>query len=181
MDLLNVVGSVVSGGVTGVIGSAITGVMDYKNKQLQYKHELDMERAARETMEAEWAQRAKVAEIEGQTKVETAELEAFSESIRSDKATYSSGIAFDKLKGGWLYALLMVLVDFLRGIIRPASTILFIAMTFVMYFSLKARTEAAGSDPKALMDLYSQVVTVTLYLATTTVCWWFGARGLSRK
>jgi hypothetical protein len=181
MDLLSIVGSVVSGGVTGILGSAITGVMDYKNKQLQYKHELDMEQAARATMEAEWAQRAKVAEIEGQTKVETAELEAFSESIRSDKATYSDGIAFDKIRGGWFYALLMVLVDFLRGIIRPASTILFIVMTFVMYFSLKRKVDLAGVEPTALMDLFNQVVTVTLYLASTTVCWWFGARGLSKK
>jgi hypothetical protein len=178
---MSIIGSVVSGGITGVLGSAITGFMDYKNKQMQFKHEFDMEVAARATMEAEWAQRTKVAEIEGATQVAVAETQAFQASITADKATYSTGIAFDKLKGGWFYALLMVLVDFLRGIIRPLSTVLFIVMTFVMYSSIKTRVDLAGTDPKALMDLFNQVVTVILYLATTTVCWWFGARGISKK
>lgn len=181
MDLSSILGSVVSGGVTGVIGSAITGVMSYKDKQLQYKHELDMELAARETMRLEYEQKAKVAVIEGDAAVEKAEVEAFAESIRADKATYSAGIAFDKVRGGWIYAMLMVIVDFLRGIIRPATTILFIVMTFVMYFSLNRRVSIAGSDPKAVMELFGQVVTVVLYLATTTVCWWFGARGISKS
>ena len=177
MDILGLLGSVVSGGVTGVLGSALTGVIEYKNKQLQFKHDLEMEKAARETMEAEWAQRTKVAQIEGDTQKDVAASQAFQTSILADKATYSTGIAFDKLKGGWIYAFLMVLVDFLRGIIRPLSTILFITMTFVMYASLKGKVDAAGTDPKALMVLFDQVVTVILYLATTTVCWWFGARG----
>lgn len=181
MDIMSVLGSVVSGGVTGVLGSAITGIMAYKTKKLDYEHELAMEQAARETMKEEWAQRTKVAEIEAGAKVETAELEAFGESIKADRATYSDGIAFEKLRGGWIYALLMVLVDFLRGIIRPMTTILFITMTFVMYATLKTKVDLAGGDPKALTDLFGQVVTVILYLATTTVCWWFGARGMSKK
>jgi len=180
MDVLSLLGSVVSGGVTGVLGSAISAVISYKTQALEYRHELEMEQAARETMKEEWAQRTKIAEIEGETQKDVAATQAFQASIMSDKATYSTGIAFDKLKGGWFYALLMVMVDFLRGIIRPLSTILFITMTFIMYFSLKARVEAAGTDPKALMDLFNQAVTVILYLATTTVCWWFGARGISK-
>lgn len=180
MDILGILGSVVSGGVTGVLGSAISGIFNYKNKQLEYKHELEMEVAARETMKEEWAQRTKVAEIEGATQSDLAAQESYQASMGMDKATYSSGIAFDKLHGGWVYAALMVVVDFLRGIIRPLSTILFIAITFIMYFTLKHRVDIAGTDPVALMDLFNQVVTVILYLATTTVCWWFGVRGESK-
>jgi hypothetical protein len=175
MDIFSILGSVVSGGATGVIGSAISSIFNYKNKQLEYKHDLDMEIATRETMKEEWAQRTKIAEVEGATQSDLAAQESFQASMLADKATYSAGLNIGKVGTA-----LMVTIDFLRGIIRPVSTILFISMSFYIYFSMKEKLVATGADPTGFMDLFNQVTTVILYLATTTVCWWFGVRGESK-
>ena len=176
MDIISILGSVVSGGITGVLGSAITSVMAYKTKQLDYKHDLDMEVATRDTMKEEWAQRTKIAEVEGQTQITVADMNTLAASLAADKATYSTGLTL-----GHIGTALMVTVDFLRGIIRPAATILFTIMTFIIYARVQSRVDVAGTSPTALMDLLNQIVTVILYLSTTTVCWWFGARGISTK
>lgn len=180
MGIMDILGSVISGGVTGVLGSVISGIISYKSKQLEYKHELAMEKAAQDTMKLEWEQRTKVAEIESETKRTAAEYEAFTESIKADKATYSTAVRFEKLKLGWLYALMMVTVDFSRGMVRPASTALFSIMTFVIYFSLKHQINSVPNLSDEVIKLFGQTVTMILYLASTTLCWWFGARGISK-
>lgn len=180
MNFMDVLGSVISGGMTGVLGSAVTSFIDYKTKKLQFLHEEAMEKATQETMRLEWEGRSKVAIVEGETQKNVAESEAFLESIKADQATYSSGIEYNKIKLGWLYAFLMVLIDFLRGIIRPASTIAFVVMTFWIYASIQGKINVIPTDSTAMMDLFNQVTTVILYLSVTTVCWWFGVRGVSK-
>ena len=65
----------------------------------------------------------------------------------------------------------LVGVDVVRGLTRPALTWLFVALVGGIYFTL-------GADESGLR---ASIVDTILYLASTTVLWWFGARQVGTR
>lgn len=150
----------VFGGLTGLIGGIAQKITDYKIKKLeaemqikQIEHELEMRKADAEIMREEWAQRTKIAEEESSSKDFQASF--------NEPTLYSNNVTPNE-KQGWL----LVVVDFLRGVVRPFLTLYLCGVVTLMYF----RTDGATIDPQT-------VVNTVLYLTTTAVCWWFGSRG----
>lgn len=64
----------------------------------------------------------------------------------------------------------MKFVDFCRGMTRPVLTVLFLALTAAIYFTLGDKETA----------LRGQLIDTVLYLTVTCVLWWFGARQLAK-
>ena len=72
--------------------------------------------------------------------------------------------------------MLMQFVDVVRGLTRPALTWGFVALTGAIYFTM--------GDTDAIHDgenVRVRIVETVLYLTTTCVLWWFGARQLAKK
>ena len=147
MGFLEIIGSVLTGGATGIIGSLIgkgfdvfNAVQKRKDRVLDYEHELKLIELQRSGKQAEWeSERAIVdAEISG--------------SLR--EASYAHDVA-----GGrphrWIISTLRL--------VRPVLTALLIVLVAVFYFNADAGTQAGITES-------------VLYMASSAVLWWFGDR-----
>jgi uncharacterized membrane protein len=176
--------AIASGGITGLLGIGIQRIFDWlgereKRETLRIKmqHDLDMVKANAEVMMQEGAQRAKVAQIEGETRQEVAASEAFSASFQTEPKRYAEG---PRPKGGWGAAgwFLMVLIDFIRGIVRPGLTVYLCAITTMIYREAADLIDRYGMTMPVddAVKLVTQIIMTILYLTTTCVLWWFGTR-----
>jgi hypothetical protein len=179
-DILSAIGAVASGGVTGIVGAVAQRVFDWKNKKLDLEaesrrlsHELALRRVDVEIMEKEFAARTRVAEIEGETRRETADAEVFAASFR-EPAQYAAGHALSPRQVGWMVAL-----DFLRGIVRPGLTLYLVILTTLIYGQAHALLSGSVFTPADALALAQRAIDTVLYLTTTATLWWFGTRNKS--
>jgi len=171
-ELLGLIfGNIFSGGATGLIGVIAQRFFDFKNKKL----DIEIEREKRETvlavarlnMEAadkEWAARHKIEETKGDSA-------AFTKSIWEETPRYSNPTTLTP-KQQWV----MVVLDALRGVVRPLLTIYLCALTTYVWFQVRSLMGGEDLDLLAALEVWKMVVGNILYLTTTVVLWWFGTR-----
>ena len=171
---------ILSGGATGLLGVGIQRLADYWNKKqdleklkLQYDHEANMRDKDAAIMEQEWAARTKVAEVEGASREAVADAGAFAASFGMEPTRYSEGVKPGKVAG-----FLLVLLDAIRGIVRPGLTLYLCWIATMMYEESRAVLAIADlpTNTDLVMNVYQQIVFTLLYLFTTCVLWWFGTR-----
>ena len=148
------IGSIFTGGLTGLLGSGITVVAEHYKQKQKNEHELATAKIEQDTMRLEMEGQERISEIEGETQKSVAEAAAFTQSMKSDKATYTKGSG-----SGWLVA-----VDFFRGVTRPFVTWYLIGLVTAMYITT--------TQP----DMEQKIILTTLYITTTVILWWFGSR-----
>lgn len=173
------VSAVLGGGATGLLGVWLKSHYDLKNKKLDremaevaHENAMEMENLRRQALALEVDGKVREAELEAaaiETKAMHERMAAEAQvdgvmrqaALESDKATY-----FDKLmmrgesKTDKFIAILFALVDACRGLTRPALTLYLSHMAFTL----------PNADPA--------VVAAKLYLATTAIVYWFGARSI---
>lgn len=184
MDFLGLITSAFGGGLTGLIGSAVSKVFEYKTKKLEieaarerFTHEVALRKVDAEIMKEEWAARTKVADIEATAKIEVADSAAFAESIKSDDKNYLDYL--DKLndKQDWFF----VILEFLRGSIRPFLTLYLCGITTLVYIKATRLMNADIILPGMAYDMVTNIINTVLYLTTTCVLWWFGTRNSEKR
>lgn len=175
--ILGALGSVLSGGVTGILGVAVQRIFDYKNKSLdlqasqqKYDHDLAMKKADADIMANEWAQRTKVAEIEAQGKESVADAQAFAASF-NEPSRYSADVK-PTAGQGWL----LVILDFIRGVVRPGLTLYLCILTTFVYFQAKDIQGKTGITQEEAAQMVQTIISTILYLTTACVLYWFGTR-----
>lgn len=194
MGILELIGvgisGILSGGATGLIGVGLQRLFDFLNKKQdlaikkeEWEHEERMIEANAKVSAQEWAARTHVAQVEADGRRDVADAQAFGESFKLEPTRYSEGMAAPEggawaqfVKGaGWL---LMVVLDAIRGIVRPGLTLYLCWIATQMYN--ESRAVLAIIDPATQSDtvvkVYAQIVFTLLYLFTTCVLWWFGTR-----
>lgn len=179
-----------SGGLTGLLGVGLQRFFDWMNAREQRKtlelkqvHEIAVIRANAEVMAQEWAARTRVAEVEAAGREAVADAQAFGKSFDLEPTRYSEGLK-PPTGGAWAKAvqgagwLLMVLLDVLRGMIRPGLTLYLAWIATKMYDQAQAALTRIDPDVfDAMMpDVYKGLVFTLLYLFTTCGLWWFGTR-----
>ena len=162
--LFNLGVSVLTGGATGLLGTALSAVVDFFQSRQRHAQELDLRRLDIELAKAEAEGAAAHAAIEAQASRERAEWEAMEASYKEAARRWS------RPGEGWA----MQLVDVVRGLTRPALTWSLFALVGAIYFLL------AGSD-LAAVSLRPRIVETVLYLFTAAVLWWFGARQIEKR
>ncbi len=177
MDLLGGIASVLSGGVTGLIGSVTQRIFEYKTKQLEidlqkqkFANEIELRKVDAQVMAQEWASRTQVAQVEATAQVDSEDAKAFSVALTSEPQRYSTGPLSEKQN--WL----MVLLDFIRGVIRPGLTIYLCAITTAIYIRSARLLHGDVILPQMAYELVTQIINTILYLTTTCVLFWFGTR-----
>ncbi len=163
-ELLGFGMSILTGGATGLLGTAISGVIDYFQGRQRHAQELDLRRLDIELAQAEASGAERVAAIEAEGERDRAEWEAMTASYREAGARWSrpgDGV-------------LIQLVDFVRGMTRPVLTWGLVALVGAIYFLL------ASADAHA-EKLQPRIVETVLYLATAAVLWWFGQRQIEKR
>lgn len=175
--LTTVFSSILSGGATGLLGVVFQRIADYKNRQLDLqldKQRGELELAKRDKdaaiMAQEWAGRTQVAQIEGDATKDAAESAAFAASLSSEPKRYAEKPA----TAGQTWVL--VVLDFVRGIVRPGLTIYLCALTTLVYLQARETLRGADLSPDEALELVKMIVGTVLYLTTTCVLWWFGTR-----
>ncbi len=151
---------VVSGGATGLIGSVLSGAAKFFTDRQNQAHELRVMDVELQHMdrEAEIAKQIKELEMEG---VEAAA------SWRGLEASYEeSGKRWSTTESGWI-----VMVDVVRGLMRPLLTLGLVVLTTVIYFTL--------TDPDD--ELRARIIATVLYLTSLALSWWFADRQITKK
>lgn len=179
--ILETLGAIFSGGVTGVVGAGLSRFADYKTEQL--RADVDLKKGEQEMalMQLEATSRVQVADREADAAVAVAQRELDGTMATADAEALKASFANDSRRwsnngmSGWF-----TLVDVLRGIIRPGATIyLLVLMTMIAYYLFTAM-DAIGINQFAsameLFALFEKVVLMILYLGSTALLWWFGAR-----
>ena len=163
--MLDLLMGVLSGGVTGLLGTVISGGMKFFENRQKHAHDLAIMQAENEQMVVE-AQIAKdVAELDMESKDRTAAWSALEASYKESTSRISTG------DSAWL-----IMVDVVRGLMRPAITLGTLTLMGVIYF-----TVAQGMVGPDNIPVQVTIIQTVLYIATTSVLWWFGTRNLSKK
>jgi len=180
MSILDSVLSVLSGGFTGILGTAIQSVYQYKTRKLDIElekskaaNELEQRKLDIEQTKQEWASRTQIAEITAHGEVDKADAETLSESYQLEPEQYAEKTLLTHAQN-WLF----VVVDTLKALIRPSLTIYLCIITSLIYFQTRGLINTNQGDSFALLE---KLVNTILYVTTTCILWWFGSRNQNSK
>lgn len=158
--------SILTGGATGLIGSVISRVADFKIEKMRLEHAL-----ATQKIESEAS--IVIARSQAAAQEAGAAYEALGSSHDADKASYMQAAESPIARA------LMTAVDFVRGITRPLLTLYLVVatswMSYVLY-RLVQEMEGPVLGPMQVLSLWSNVIDMVLYLTASAVLWWFGGR-----
>lgn len=190
-QLISGLGSIATGGITGLVGAVVSNVVEvWKQKQQldilkeNHAHEQAMKDKDAAIMAQEWTQRTKIAQTEGDAAKDVAASGAFAKSFDTEPKSYAAGIKAPEngfaQATGWI---IMVALDAIRGVIRPGLTLYLAWIATEMYNEQRAliAIHSAGKvDPIALALVHGRIVDTLLYLFTTCTLWWFGSRNANK-
>lgn len=163
MDIFTGIASILGGGITGLIGSVTQRVFEYKSKKLDI--ELEKNRFEHEVA---------LKSIQYKAAVDVEDSKAFNTALSSEPKMYhDQGLSN---KQNWL----MVILDFIRGSIRPGLTIYLCGITTAIYSQAKA-IMGTSLLPFQAYELVNQIINTILYLTTTCILFWFGTRNKKLK
>ena len=189
MDITSIVTSIFGGGITGLAGSALTAIMNYKTQKLKNEHDIALETVRQAGIKLEAEANLKITQVQTEGAIEVAEVEALKESYKSIQkdlfdASYMKGLMSSKWTRwiGALISLMFGLVDFLKAMARPVITYyLMIASTWVTIMAYQILTTYGTSITKdEALGLFQEIVTAILYMTITVVSWWFADRRMAK-
>lgn len=186
MDILATIFSgVLGGGATGLLGILIQQWGEHKKRghdldvmKQQHLQTLELSRQENEQKlqlaNVTTASAERLAEIQAAARAEEMSSEDYRASMDNDRARYLSPEA----QKNWFVIVMMGIVDFMRGIIRPGITlygmaILTMLLTWVHDMWLRSQLNLSPDDTKKLV---MEIVGTATYITVTSVVWWFGRR-----
>ena len=162
--MLGILSSLFGGGLTGLLGSVFQRFFEYKSEKLKIESEKNR-----------FAHELSIAKAAAEAKVGIEDAKAFSAALTSEPKRFSENVTYTG-KQAWM----MVVLDFMRGIIRPGLTIYLCAITTLLY--IQARQLIDFNIPVDMaVDLVKTITNTILYLTTTCVLFWFGTRNSNKK
>lgn len=161
------------GGITGLLGTSMTYVMDYFKKKQDAAAKAEEAKANKEIAELELEKAKVLAASNVQVAVAQGDVAAVTASYETDKATYVQAASTAPKAIQYMLGF----VDFLRGFIRPGTTI-----GYGVLFAWLVTIAVGAIGVKALAEAQAgALVDAAIYLATSTTMWWFGVRPLAKK
>lgn len=184
--LMTIFGGIFSGGATGLLGVLLQRFFDLKNKQqdveiikLNLANNLELARMESDRLKIKVEADLAEAEIEGRTQEHISDNDLVEASYETDKASYIDKAAMKANSWPAKFVLvLMGIVDFLRGFLRPGMTIYLCVVTTYMFFwaqdlMLQNNTLLTAAS---MHEIVLQIIGTILYVFTTAAVWYFGAR-----
>ncbi len=179
--------STILGGITGLLGSAVTAFFTWKQKKLDLQREIETKKLDIQLAEKEHEYALATAKLQAESEMEKAAEATLQASYAHDRATYFTPFAGVIEKYPWLgipFAVLFALVDFLRGLIRPSMTVYMVVLVTIMYLQ---GAELMGSDGYEAMAAETatifmvRIIDLVVYLTSTITAWWFGDRTIHKR
>jgi hypothetical protein len=170
MNILNILTGGLAGGITGIIGSISSAIANYKLKKLEYQHEKEMQELNLKKIELQ----SNLAKTNADILTQIKELEALTKSQETLSKQYFKESYFQYLPD-WskpIIAIMLAVLDFLRGLVRPVLTVYIVGLvTWIGYSTYKTNPSAFNSSAELLVQ-------VILYLSSTAFSWWFSDRSI---
>lgn len=176
---ITALGSIFSGGVTGLVGTALTMWGEHKKREqdlevlrINNAHDLAV-------MDKEWAGRVEEAKVEGEALENISANEAFAQSYKLEPKRYlHSSYITEIWMGRWIVGPLLGLVDVWRGLIRPGLTTYLVVLITLMYWQMVAFMDKHDMvmTTQQIWALIHMITATVLYTGTTALLWWFGTR-----
>lgn len=166
--------SLFGGALAGTIGSIFTNIADYFKERQRNKHELAMKKIDVKMAEKEIEAEDKRDRRKQETELETSADDLQEKSYELDSVSYASG--FEPSPTAQVF---LVAADFIRALVRPGLTIYLIVLVHLTRSEVARILDQAGVDklaPDLALDVYKSTVNMILFLAGTSVAWWFGTR-----
>ena len=152
--------SILAGGGTGLLGTALTYGLDWLRSRSQHSREVELSRLDLEQARVETASAERVAAVEAASETDAAAWGALEASHRS------AGQRWSRAGDPWP----LLVVDVIRGLMRPMVTLGSLGFVAWLYDSM--------TPVMAPADLPLRVTDTALYLASSSTLWWFGTRPL---
>ncbi|MEM9669472.1 MAG: hypothetical protein AAF950_11160 [Pseudomonadota bacterium] len=150
-DVLGVAASAASGGLFGLVGTALGRIANFFERRQEQAHE-----------RARWSHEGELLRLQMQANREETEAEiALAETAGSWDGLRASMIAEASIGPSYLW------VNAVRGLTRPALTFLLWAIAGMIYFG----SDVAGRNA---------ITETATFAATAATLWWFGDRGPKR-
>ena len=162
--MLDLFTSLITGGATGLLGTAISGLIGLFQARSERGHEIEMRKLDIDLAKAEASSAERVAAVEAESASHQAEMRALEASYRDAHSRMSR-----PGEGGALKA-----VDVVRGLIRPVLTVALVAAVIVIFFYV-------GVPELDADKVGVRIIGTVLYLATAAVLWWFGQRQIEKR
>lgn len=186
---------VLLGGLTGLIGTALTEIFKYRNQKLQFDHDAKMVALETAAMKEEAKMQIAITKAEIEGAVELADAQAYKESLKAGQTPMFSEKWIDRLfsvegKFGRFFAVpcavLMAMgfafTDWLRGLMRPTLTVYLTLMSTVitwMAWQIMQQNNIVMTAQEAI-GIYTQATSIVIYLTVSCVTWWFGDRTMAK-
>tara|TARA_R100001015_G_C4567647_1_gene126266 strand:+ start:293 stop:775 length:483 start_codon:yes stop_codon:yes gene_type:complete len=159
--MLDVLGAVFSGGLTGILGSAVSGIFKF--------------------LEVREANKAKVADRQHELRLQEIQMKAYQQETERELAIASQKSASEQMVASYDHDSKIGegsqwCVNTLR-LVRPAITLLSWCMVTMIWFTMNKGFLDAASQSEVMRYL----IMTTVYTASASTLWWFGDRGRSFK
>ena len=158
-----ILGPILTGGVTGIIGTGLSGVLALLKKGQNHKYELELRKIDLQEIRLEGAMADKRHALMLEATTVQSQSQALQESYKNARSFLTSGKRLTPAQT-WV----MVFIDLVRMMMRPVITLFMVIWLYRIY----GNTE--------FPDIYEQVASSVIYLTTTVVMWWFGSRQIDR-
>uniref|UniRef100_A0A6M3J1Q6 Uncharacterized protein n=1 Tax=viral metagenome TaxID=1070528 RepID=A0A6M3J1Q6_9ZZZZ len=185
------------GVVTGIGGSLVTGIMNYKTQKLKNEHDLAIIRAETDAMVAEANANIQItqAQVEGEIEIADSKAYAISQHEGNKDALKEAYVVRLFETQGWfrfftvpaaaLLVVLLGLVDIFRKMMRPGITAYLAGVTTWITYKAWIVLETTKSGANALtatqaMAIFTNVTNTVVYLTVSCVTWWFGDRRMAK-
>ena len=185
---------IILGGLTGLLGSAVTSIFNFKTEKLRGEIKIETIKAETNAMIEEAKANIAITKAKVEGEIEVADSNAYLQSQKEGNKALFDNKWIDKLlaiEGYWkiitvplavLVSILFGFVDFLRGLMRPALTIYLVGLsTWITYkaYILLSMTKSAMTSTEALA-IFSDSTSIIIYLTVSCVTWWFGSRQMAK-
>jgi hypothetical protein len=186
------------GVVTGIGGSLVTGIMNYKTQKLKNTHDLATIKAESDAMVAEANANIQITQAQVEGEVEIADSKAYAISQREGnkdalKDAYVMKLFEVKSKFLRLFAVptgvflifLLGIVDVFRKAMRPGLTAYLVGVTAWITYKAWIVLEATNIGATVLTPvqaaaIFTNVTNTVIYLTVSCVTWWFGDRRMAK-
>lgn len=161
LGLIKLISSAGFGTIFGGIMGLFNRKVDLQAKKMELDHELAMRDKDKAILDAEWAGRLRVAEVEGEAKVEAAGFEALSKSYDFAKPR----------AGGKMEAF--------QAFIRPFVSLMYFLVSsagsaWILYYAFAVLH--IQLTPEQWYDLVMYIIAWVAFMAGATIGWWYAMR-----
>lgn len=172
-------GSAGLGTLVGLVGSWLQRRQDIKQMELEQAHELAMRDKDADLLKIEIAGAAQIAKVQADGARDVADAELQGRSYAADMATYSQNV-----QSGSKWGAVLIFVDVLRGTVRPLVTYYLVGFLSWMVWQFLRHVpliDLLQLNPPLFWDVFEYTLATAVFLASTAVAWWFGARSKRMK